>query len=430
MPDLLPTENEAQRLAGARAAMARTRELAGTRKALTAGIFDAGGVGDWEDTPPYARSIALACRLCRTSDSRAGFRDLVLHVEAHAGRLLHGRAADGQTPQLLVLQRLAERHPEWRRRPEVWRPRHGNAAQQLRQLAGHLLGREAGDVFVDGMERLEPNERVGLWFGHLGRGQNARTETPRPLYVSKKIAYHFFLAPAHYDLIRALRWGQVYGLGGGTRLAKAIDFTRLAWQIWEPPDEEWWAGVLQWLANQPELDPLQVTPIIDFVHSQRYGDPEVQQPPSPEFSMKGRAPQPLLRLIEEWHDEIASRKTHVHTEFRRSGVRPGRWEIESDGVLEAWTVEEILDSTALREEGRKMRHCVATYLASVEKGKCSVWSMRTRRGDMVRRATTIQLSHASRRIVQCRGHCNRMPKKAEKRILQLWAKENGLRVDL
>lgn len=418
-------DDETRRLEAMRGVMAGSRELAG-RGHLTAGIFERAGVGDWGDAPPYARSIAFACRLCRSPESLETFRSLVSHVEARAGRLLHDRCPDGQRNYLLVLQQLAERHSLWRRPPVEWRPRTGPAAKQFAALLSYLLDPESRESFERDVFSQDAAATLQLWFGHLNRGANNRPDALRPVYLTKKMGFHFLQAPAHYDLIRALRWGQVYGLGGTTRLAKAVDFTRLAWQIWDSREEEWWAGVLHWFANHPDLDSLQVTPIVDLVYAQRYGDPDAGLAPNPGYSMKGRTTQSMLRLVDEWHEELTSRKNVGYAEFRPCGVKPGRWEIEEDDVLQVWTVEEVLDSATLQEEGRKMRHCVASYLEAIERGKCSIFSMKTARGHMVKRAVTIQLNHASRRIVQCRGHCNRAPKKEEKRVLKLWAAENGL----
>jgi hypothetical protein len=428
LPHPASEDAEARRLAEARAAMARTRALAMRGRSLTAGIFETAGVGDWGDARPSVRSMAFACRLCRSAGSRDALERLIGHLEAHAGRLLHRPSLDDPLHRFLLLQQLAERHPAWRKEPGTWRPRRGTAAKQLADLLAHLLGPAEAARFTASVFCLEPPARVRLLFGHLSRGENNRPDSPRRLYLTKRMALHFLQASARGDLIRALRWGQIHGLGGSARLAQAIDLTRLAWQLWEPVDEEWWVGVLHWFANHPELDVAHVTPIVEFVRSQRYGDPEVEQPPAPAFSMKGRTPAALLRLVEEWHAEVDGRRHCPYTELGPSGIRPGRWQIEAESGTEVWTIEEILDSSSLREEGHRMHHCVGRYLSLVKKGPCSIWSMRKRRGDLVRRATTIQLNHASRRIVQCRGPCDRQPKPEEKAILKLWAQENGLSV--
>jgi hypothetical protein len=170
------------------------------------------------------------------------------------------------------------------------------------------------------------------------------------------MAYHFLQAPRNYDYIRALRWSQVSGFGGGALLARAVDFTRLAWQVWDPEEEAWWAGARQWLAGRPDLDPAQVTPIVDYLSAKRYGLKDMEIPPDPAFSMKGRSLAPLLRAIEEWHEDLATRKTVTHTEFRRSGVPAGRWEFPTEAEPLVWTIEEIRDSRSLLEEGHDVVH--------------------------------------------------------------------------
>src|SRR5262245_18294666 len=141
MPASLPfsREAEAARLAASRAAMAAVREATYHGRGVMAAVLAAGGVGDWEHAPRPARSVALACRLCPNEPSRAAFRSLVLHVQAHAGRLLHRRPSPDHPGLILCLQQLAARHDTWRRPPEGWRPRTTNAAGQLAQLAGYLL---------------------------------------------------------------------------------------------------------------------------------------------------------------------------------------------------------------------------------------------------------------------------------------------------
>jgi hypothetical protein len=83
---LAQTDEEARRLEQALAAMERTRDLAAKGHRLSTGIFNAAGVGDWGDAPHYSRSLAFACRVCRSDESLEAFRRVVLPIEAHAGR--------------------------------------------------------------------------------------------------------------------------------------------------------------------------------------------------------------------------------------------------------------------------------------------------------------------------------------------------------
>ncbi|HEY3282187.1 MAG TPA: PcfJ domain-containing protein [Armatimonadota bacterium] len=423
-----PAEERA-RLLSALEVMQQTRELTG-KGSLTTTIFHTEGVGDWGDAPPYCRSVAFACRLCRTPESREAFQHLLGHVEPRAGKLLHDACPDGQHNYLLPLLQLAERHALWRRPPEEWRPHSGKADRQFAHLLRTLLTEEERERFGREVFPEESSTLARLWFGHLAFDPH-RPAAQRPaLSLTRRMRFHFLTAPATYDYVRALRYAQVKGLGGSTALARAVDFSRLAWQLWPPEDEEWWTGVLQWFANHPELDLEQVIPIIDFLYARRYGEAAAEIPPDPAFQVKGREPEPLLALVQDWHEELALRKETVHTEFPPSGLKPGSWTLERDGITRVWTVTEITDSTALRDEARKMHHCVASYQENVEKGKFSLWSMRSRRGHIVKRATTIQVNHSGHRITQCRGACNRQPRPEEKRILRMWAQQNSLTLAL
>src|SRR5207249_11817888 len=55
-------------------------------------------------------------------------------------------------------------------------------------------------------------------------------------------------------------------------------------------------------------------------------------------------------------------------------VKSGRWEVVTQVGTLVWSIDEILDSAALRAEGRKMHHCVGAYRASIQKGRSSIWS--------------------------------------------------------
>jgi hypothetical protein len=261
--------DEMRRLEEAAATMARTRKFAGKGRGLLSAVLDAAGVGDWPDSPPFVRNVAFACRLCRSRESLQAFRRLMRRVEGQAGRLLHRACPDGQHTYVLPLQYLAEQHRRWQQAPEDWRPRTGNAPVQFAHLAGWLLGAEQGTAFRESVFFLPPGARVQLWFDHLGRGENNRPEAPRPVYLTKRMGFCFLQAPPRLDFIRALRWAQVHGFGGNPGLVRAVDYTRLGWQLWEPVDEEWWATVLQWLAGQPALDVDQVAPIVDYVCTRR-----------------------------------------------------------------------------------------------------------------------------------------------------------------
>lgn len=405
--------------------MARTRRAARSGRGLLTALFETDGVGDWQGTPRHVRDIALACRLCRTSESRTAFRRLVLHVETHAGRLLHARCADGQQSYVMPLQRLAERYADWQRAPEGWRPATKNVLRQFLSLVRHLLGGAGLGRFLGDTLFVPPAVRAATWFepARLGQGRAAAPAPAVPL--TRQMALRYLETSSCPDSIRALRSAQALGLGGDVSLAYAVGYSSLAWQLWDPDDEEWWLDFLAWLARQPELCPDQVSRIVEYAAARRGGDPGAGRAPDLAFSCRGRTVGALERLIDESETRFAA-STDEAQEFTRSGIRPGRWSLDQGTHEEIWTIEEILNSADLQAEGRTMRHCAAIYTRAVRDGIYSIWSMSCGRRGLLRRTATLRVANRSRRILECRGRANRSLYPEELRILRLWAEENAL----
>jgi hypothetical protein len=154
--------------------------------------------------------------------------------------------------------------------------------------------------------------------------------------------------------------------------------------------------------------------------------------------MKGRTATALLRLVEEWHGQLARESRKRPVQWEGSGINGFRMMDGSpesgDGVC--WIVQELLTDQAVREEGKAMNHCVASYARSCAKGHTSIWSLQVEdcRTGARRRTMTIAVQNARKLITQARGRCNRLPgaKHASLRlnrapeILEAWARQEGL----
>ncbi len=216
----------------------------------------------------------------------------------------------------------------------------------------------------------------------MGLGRNIRTADV-PLALTKKMAHEFALAPEHDSIDRALRRGQVRGLGGSKELARAIVATRLGRSF---EDEDFWRTVVHFFVNHPELGLEHVGPIVDYLHDQRFVAQEVfveegdvsPGPPQPNLSMKGRTPRSLLRQVGEWHVRLRRLLPVRAFHWGPSGIGEFRWE-EPPGDrpgYRGWTIRELLSSGALHREGAAMRHCVATFARACARREASIWSMR------------------------------------------------------
>ena len=385
--------------------------------------------------------------ICRAYDSaqesrrtRLAFAELMKHVGLCSDlmssqpvvRQFGWQAGNNFVDGLLALARHAR---YWLRPVSDWKPQTHNARRQFASLARHLFADWPVPTFMDSVwfaVNSRDAARRQSWFLHIGSGQNIRT-ADLPLPYTKRMAHQFMQAPADFTVEEALRRGQIHGLGGGERLAVAINGTRLGTDF---EHDDFWTSVLQFFIAHPMLDLAHVGPIIDYIHQQRFvsqdvfvapGRIERKQPAQPNFTMKGRTPASLLRQVETWHGSLAKSKKFT-LEWLPSGI--GNFEFvegtERGKNLRIWTITELLNSKALIDEGHKMRHCVGTYGHSCARGICSIWTMESETFEGQAKVLTIEVRNASRLICQVRGKRNVLPDDKQKNILRQWAAQAGL----
>jgi hypothetical protein len=348
-----------------------------------------------------------------------------------------------------ALFQLALRHRQWVRQPETWKPDGRSPRRQFGSLVRHLLARYTVPAFLDAAWFEGDGHLADLhrdWFLHIGAGDSI-SEVQLPLSLTKRATHFFLHAPADVGITAALRWGQVLGDGGSAGLARAVIGSRLRDMM---ADEPFWATVIRFFINQPQLETHQVAPIVDYLYERKYVDiytiePDGAEthggPPEPELEMKGRTLPALWRRVEEWHEEIARAASVRECEWARSGIEPVQvcWrQFGRDGVALHWTLEELRHSRELQVEGEAMHNCVATYVEECAAGTSSIWSLRARPDNetTARRVMTVEIDLPRRAIVQARGRFNRLPGmgkadallKAAPEILRLWARQQNLTV--
>jgi hypothetical protein len=335
-----------------------------------------------------------------------------------------------------ALLHLARHHEAWLRAPEEWAPDEDDAREQLGALARHLFARYPLPAFLDaawlsGSSPAAAAQRE--WFVHLGRGGKLEA-IQFPLPMTHRAAHHFLLAPEEFTVIAALRSGQIRALGGSESLARAVAETFLS-EL--QADEPFWLSVIQFLVNHPALPLSQVGPVVDYIRvcKSGFGD---NDPLDPQFTMKGRTAEALLKRMEQWHDALARLGKKGRQQWPPSGIAPlERTEKDpfSTGTCR-WRILEITDCLALAEEGRTMRHCVRSYQSACLKGETSIWSLRVALSGSpaVRRLLTIQVNNHRRAIVQVRGNCNQTHSamRGNRRmmlardVLRAWARQQHL----
>jgi hypothetical protein len=359
---------------------------------------------------------------------RSAFKTLLLAMEERSESMLHERKHIGG------MSRLARFSSRWLRTPAGFSPRSYNAARQFGELARFLLAQWPVPRFFDSAWGERATDTHREWFIHVGAGRNLRTVDGLPFPLTKMMSHHALLAPDDFSIISALRWGQVRALGGSERLAHAVVNSPLrdAWV-----DEPFWLGVLQFFVANPMLDPRQVGPIIDWIRSQRF----VREPqrivngiacgggiPQPNLSMKGRSVHSVLRAVERWHRELNRANVQAALAWPTCGV-PGFERIEGiEGSQKIVRIDEILTSAELQEEGRAMRHCVASYARTCARGASAIFSLKIDSGAGLDRRLTIEIDVRSRRIIQARGRYNALPQPLDERYFRNWATAGGLTI--
>jgi PcfJ-like protein len=332
---------------------------------------------------------------------------------------------------------LARHDRDWLRPADEWEPAAGGAWTRFASLAQHLLARYPMPPFMASVwyRGSDDERRRQGWYKHMGLGRNIRTADV-PLALTKRMAHEFAMAPDHYSVDMALRWGQVRGLGGEKALARAIVVTRLGRSF---EHEDFWRTVVHFFVNHPELGLEHVGPIVDYLHNQRFVAQEVfaeeeevsPDPPQPNLSMKGRTPGSLLRQMGEWHAWLRQRQRVRAFRWGPSGIGEFHLVESQEGRpgSRCWTIRELLTSGALHREGVAMRHCVATFARACARRESSIWSMRLEVPGRCDSILTIEVDPRTRAIRQARRHHDALPTETQRRILGLWARQAGLTIE-
>lgn len=311
----------------------------------------------------------------------------------------------------------------WRRRAEDWVPTAKGDGSRLSSLVLHLVGKYPVPRFL--MDAFLAEDDVGGLcpvadvFRELTAGRSVLhcvRSGVIPLPLTRRMGHIFLESPRGCGLDWALQRALVLGYGGSEALAQALRRARVAW--WE--DREFAAGVVHWFCRQEDVDLVQVHPLLDYIRHRRTE--------SPDFRLKGQTAERLLKRMHAWHAELHRQRTETSEDkelaLKPLHVDPCRWIVKGeDGEPVTWSVTPILTVGQLVTEGRKQRHCVASYAGSIKRGSCSIWSLRRNHV----RKLTIQVSRDGT-IVQARGVCNRLPTPQEATHLSRWARKNKLRL--
>jgi len=393
--------------------------------------------------PVWRQAVEMIGKRKRGSEERQSLVTFLLHLERISDLVFETATLGHQSVLYLEgLVRLHERRAQWIRDPLEWRPTSHNTGRQFSSLTRHLLARFDVPAFLDAawLRGDKGSSSFRNWFVHVGRGLNIRTaKTPYPL--TKMIAHHFMNAPRDISIEGALMLADIKALGGGQRLADALMGTRLGQRIERDPERRaFWLSVYRFFIANPMLDLRHAGPIVDFLDFHKFeshevmvgpGQIEVRPPPQPNLTMTRRTPESLLREVEAWHGALRIARANDKRYWKPSGisgltVRTGPRDRPEQHIY--WTFRELLSGQELIENGRRLRHCVASYAESCVRGYCSIWSLDRRQGDADRSESVLTIEvNSDSMLMQARGLQNRLSSDQEKSLLETWMQRSGLK---
>jgi hypothetical protein len=313
---------------------------------------------------------------------------------------------------------------KWIRPIENWEPKSHNIYKQFLSLTRHFFSKYPIPTFLD--SAWFSNKLVYQdWYLFLAGGGNLR-KTNIPLEFTKKMAHCFLEAPSNYTIEKALRWGQIIGMGGTPQLVESVNETELGREFL---NLDLWNPLINLFVINPMLDPYQFGPIMDYIKSQKFG----VNAPQPNYCMKGKTADFLLQKTEEWHAKLAKERPRNYQEWKAIGI-PGF--IKEEGLagrpnFKVWTIREILNSKDLHEEGRTQKHCVGSYTHSCVAQRTSIWSLRCLdQAGNNERLLTIEVNNSNKSIVQARGKCNQSPTAQSFGIMSEWAANTDLSINV
>ncbi len=302
----------------------------------------------------------------------------------------------------------------WRKDVFEWKASSKRGAEQVNELADFLFCQYSMPRFMYKAFFERSNMLFINWFIHIGAGQRVKELMNVPIPFTQKMGHYFLQAPGKLSIAEALRWAQVKGLSGSDELAERIAYSWIGTK--EYHDEEFWGSFIRIVADGGMFDLAHLTQLIDYVREMKRINRN--------YILKGRTLQSLIRQSEEWHERS------IEIKGMRFWTSSGLYGYKAEKKMEIVKMEELTGSKLLLEEGRNMKHCVATYAHQCVTGKTAIFSLRKYSFELlIERMATIEVNLSLKRVVQAKAKMNKKISDDARKHLYEYAHKNELSVN-
>lgn len=340
----------------------------------------------------------------KQAHERAQFRDILIYLCRHS-QLISDELHIQAVFNIFLFRR------QWLNDMYEWEPKSKQVFVQVKELTEYLFCRYSMPAFLHKAFYEEKSTLYIQWYIYIGKGGRAKDMPKIPVVFTQKMVHCFLQAHYKFTITEALRWAQVKGLGGSDALAERVAYS---WIGQKPfADEEFWFSFLQVLINGGMFNYEKLTELVDYVREAKRENKQ--------YHLKGRNLSSLMRQSDDWHKRFSKYKGNEI--WKPSGIGGLKHKKKNELII----IEELTETAKLREEGRTMKHCVASYAFYCAKGKSAIFSIRKFSDDiLLDTLATIEVNLSLKRIVQAKAKMNNPINEEAKQYMKAWAASEAL----
>lgn len=360
--------------------------------------------------------------------SYRAFKALLLHLEkCNCQKLIENNE------YLNGLYAVAHFAHDYVRELATWKATSHNIQRQFSSLLQHLFGKYSVPQFLESVWFQNGNWTHRKWYVQIARGESVRSLEKLPPNFTKRMMHEFLKAPNYCTVPEALRYAQTVSFGGDARFAWYVNRSLLGRNKFV--NDAFWQTVIAFFAKVSMFDYEQFDAICDYIKVQKYGHDYTENyqrlvrelPAQPNFEMKGRTVESLLRQTQEWHTALTKRRRKQELRWIKSTVKDAEFVTGGDYNEKLYTFTELLTTTQLSIEGTAMHHCVATYDVACLQGRSAIFSLTTASHvTKPTRLATIEVALGNRQIVQIKGKYNSKVEPSTHEMIKRWAIQENL----